>query len=452
MVHRREILQIGCSSFFGLGLSGVLGRQALAAAGKAAGAKSVVLAFLSGGGSHIDMFDPKPDSPETKGEFGVIATKLPGVYFGDRMPLLAARADKFAIVRSMSHKDNRHLSGSHNALTGAVQPFRGTSNLAKNLNRDDWPCYGSTVSYLRPRADRLPSQVTLPYFLTQGAGLLWPGQHAGFLGPDHDPFILKDDPNKKDYKVSGMSLIDGVSVEQFSDRRKLLQSIDDRQAHFEAFPQGRKYTLQQELAYAVLTSSKLKTALDINAEPAAIRDRYYHHQYGQTLLLARRLVQLEMPVIQCNMGGVQTWDTHVDHFPRLKNYLPMLDRALSTFLDDLQERGLLDQTLVICVGEFGRTPKISPLAPDKVPGRHHWAPVYSALFAGAGVKGGQIIGRSDNIGGHPVTAPFHPNDMGATIYQALGIDPASMIPDQLNRPRHVSRGEVMDALYTGAPT
>ena len=195
MLNRREILQVGASSFFGMSLTGVLQRQAMAA-GKTARAKSVLLVFLPGGGSHLDMFDPKPLAPEIKGEFGTIATTLPGIHFSDKMPQLAARTGKLAIVRSMAHGDNRHLSGSHNALTGALQPFRGNSNQDKSLNRNDWPSYGSVVSLLRPRADRLPNQITLPNPLIEGT-LIWPGQHAGFLDPRFDPFVLNDDPSKK---------------------------------------------------------------------------------------------------------------------------------------------------------------------------------------------------------------------------------------------------------------
>ncbi len=450
MFQRREILQVGCSSFLGLSLSHVLKQQA-AAVETTSRAKSVVLIFLTGGGSHIDMFDPKPEASETKGEFDPIPTSLPGVYFSDKLPGLAERAGELAVVRSMAHGDNRHLSGSHNALTGSVQVFRGDSNQAKSLDRADWPSYGSAVSYLRPRSDRLPSQVTLPNPLIEGV-LVWPGQHAGFLGPAYDPFVLKDDPNHKDYKVRSLSLIDGLSVSQLNDRRKLLQSIEQAEAGVNASRQGRKYTSQQELAFSMLTSSNLKTALDINAEPPEMRDRYGRHPYGQTLLLARRLVELEMPVIQCNMGRVQTWDTHVDHFPRLRTMLPALDTGFSAFLDDLKERGLLDQTLIICVGEFGRTPQISPLAGQKVPGRHHWAPAYTAVFAGAGIRPGQVIGKTDPIGAYPVTAPFHPNDVGATIYDVLGIDPHTTIPDRLGRPRPLNEGKVMDVLYSGVPT
>jgi hypothetical protein len=450
MLRRRELLQVGCSSFFGLGLPSLLQQQAQAASANAR-VKSVVLVFLPGGGSHIDMFDPKPEASDVKGEFGVIDTAISGVQFSDKMPGMATRATKLAIVRSMRHGDNRHLSGTHNALTGSVQPVRGTSNQAKSLNRADWPSYGSAVSYIRPRADRLPSQITVPNPLIEGV-LVWPAQHAGFLGPKYDPFVLKDDPNGKNYKVNGLSLIEGLDASRMSGRRKLLQNIGRGPASVEESPQGRKYAEQQEVAFSMLTSSRLKSALDINVEPAKVRDRYGRHKYGQTLLLARRLVEMELPVIQANMGHVQMWDTHVNHFPRLKTMLPALDAGVSALIDDLSTRGLLDQTLIICVGEFGRTPRISPLAGQKVPGRHHWASGYTAVFAGGGVRGGQVIGQSDKIGGHPITTPFHPNDMGATIYTALGIDPSAMIPDRTGRPMHLNQGKVIEPLYSGKPT
>jgi hypothetical protein len=449
MFHRRELLQVGCSSFLGLGLSGALSQQACAAR-DAGRAKSVVLIFLTGGGSHIDMFDPKPEASEVKGEFDPIPTTLPGVNFSGTLHGLAKRADKLAIVRSMAHGDNRHLSGSHNALTGSVQSFRGSSNEDKSLNRADWPSYGAAVSYLRPRADGLPSQITLPNPLIEGV-LVWPGQHAGFLGAKHDPFIVNGDPEADTFKPEALSLIEGLSIRRLEDRRRLLDDLGRGQEALNASRQGRKYTDEQERAFSMLTSSKLTKALDISSESQQTRERYGKgHKYGQTLLLARKLVELEMPIIQCNMGRVQTWDTHVNHFPKLKEHLPHVDKGVSAFLDDLDERGLLDQTLVICVGEFGRTPTISPLAGQTVPGRHHWAQAYTAVFAGAGVRGGQVIGATDRIGGYPVTTPFHPNDMGATIYTALGIDPHATIPDRLDRPRHLNQGQVMDVLYTGA--
>jgi hypothetical protein len=452
MFHRRELLQLGCSSYLGLSLSGVLGQQSVAdgkqrkrAANQRA--KSVVLVFLTGGGSHIDMFDPKPDSPEVKGEFGVIPTAIPGVLFGELMPEMARRADQLAIVRSMSHGDNRHLSGSHNTLTGNVQTFRGDSNQDKSLNRGDYPCYGSAINYLRPRADGLPGHVTLPHPLVEGA-LVWPGQHAGFLGSKYDPFQLKDDPNREGFKVKGLSLIDGLTSGRLENRWNLLREPRPIEDSLGESPGGRRFASQQDAAYSMLTSSRLAQAFEVDRETPETRERFGRTRMGQTLLLARRLVEAEVPVIQCNMGIVQSWDTHVQHFPRLKDkLLPPVDQGVSALLDDLTDRGLLDQTMIIVVGEFGRTPSISPLAGQTVPGRHHWAHAYTAVFAGGGVQGGQVIGRTDDIGGHPVTVPWHPNDLGATVYSSLGIDPASEIHDRLGRPYPLNRGKVIDSLF-----
>ncbi len=446
MWDRREVLQAGCSSFLGLTLPTLLQKRAVAALTERR-AKSVVLVFLSGGGSHIDMFDPKPDSPETKGEFAPIATRVPGVQFTEMMPEMAARADRFTVVRSMSHTDNRHLSGSHNTLTGAVQPFRGNSNQDKSLNRADWPCYGAALDALRPPPSGSPSHVTIPVPLIEGV-LVWPGQHAGFLGSKFDPFQVNSDPNNKGFAVEGLSLTEGLSVERFQRRQQLLESANQREAFLEESKLGQQFADNHESAFSLLTSSKLATAFDIKQEPDDVRERYGRNRMGQTLLLARRLVEAEVPVVQCNMGHVQIWDTHVNHFPRLKNdLLPPLDRGVSMLLDDLTDRGLIDQTLVIVVGEFGRTPRISPLANQAVPGRHHWAPAYSAVFAGAGVRGGQVIGRTDEIGAYPLTKTYHPNDLGATVYHCLGIGPDAEVPDRLGRAMRLNQGKVMDVLF-----
>jgi len=451
MFHRRELLQAGCSSFFGLGLTGLLERRAaLAAEGNAQThrARSVVLVFLTGGGSHIDMFDPKPDSPEVKGEFSPIETRIPGVQFGELMSGMADRADLLSVVRSMAHGDNRHLSGTHHTLTGTVQPFRGDSNQDKSLNRADWPCYGSAIDSLRPSTGGLPSHVTLPHPLIEGS-LVWPAQHAGFLGNQYDPFVLKDDPNQKDFKVHGLSLIDGLSPARLQQRRELLEQAVRTEEELEKSVSGRRLSNQFNTAYSMLTSGRLKKAFQVSEESDEVRERYGRCRRGQTLLLARRMVEAAVPVVQCNMGIVQSWDTHVNHFPRLKNeLLPQTDRGVSALLDDLSDRGLLDSTLVIVVGEFGRTPTISPLPNQKVPGRHHWAHGYTAVFAGAGVRGGQVIGKTDQTGSYPVTVPWSPSDIGATVYSSLGIEPISEIHDRSGRPYRLNQGRVMDVLYS----
>ena len=442
---RREAIQIGCSSVLGLGLPALLRGAAV----ERRRAKSVVLVFLTGGASHIDTFDPKPDATDIRGEFKPINTSITGVQFTEHLPRLAKRADRLAIVRSMAHRDNRHLSGTHNTLTGAVQPFRGNSNEDKELDRRDWPCYGSAVAHLHSQQNGIPSQVTLPNPLIEGP-LTWPGQHAGFLGAKFDPLIVSNDPNRADFQVRGLTLRDELSVARLENRRSLLQRINRLNASIDRMARARQLADEQNAAYNLLTSPKLASAFDIQQEPDKERDRYGRNTLGQTLMLARRLVEIEVPVIQCNMGIVQSWDTHSDNFPRLKErLLPGLDQGASALLDDLQDRGLFDQTLVIIVGEFGRTPRISTLPNAATVGRDHWAWCYSALLAGAGVLGGQVIGKSDRIGAYPLSTPYHPNDLGATIYQTLGLDTSTEVHDQLGRPLRLNQGTVMDVLYGG---
>ena len=447
------MLQVGCSSLLGLTLPNLLPRSA-AEAGyadkKAARAKSVVLVFLTGGGSHIDTFDPKPESIDVRGEFKTIETRVPGIHFTEHVPQLADRVDRLAVVRSMAHKDNRHLSGTHNTLTGSEQPFRGDANEDKMLNRGDWPAYGSAVGFLRPNSAGLPTQVTVPKPLIEG-NLIWPGQHAGFLGAKQDPFRINGDPNGSNFRVSGLHLPDGLSVERLEGRRDLLRQLRSTPDRLDRWASIQEFSRQQETAYAMLTSSKFSKAFQINQEPDEVRDRYGRNSMGQSLLLARRLVECEVPVVQCNMGRVQTWDNHTDIFPRLRDkLLPQLDQGVSALLDDLEATGLLDQTLVIVVGEFGRTPKISQLNGKGIVGRGHWASAYTALFAGAGVQGGQVIGETDRIGAYPLTPPFHPNDLGATVYDSLGVDPATVIHDSNDRPIRLNRGKVMRQLFGSA--
>jgi hypothetical protein len=350
------------------------------------------------------------------------------------------------VVRSFSHTEYNHLPGTHRLLTGSPMPSQRGSDLDNVLSRRDWPCYAAGLSALRPRADGVPSGVTLPNPLIEGP-LTWPGQHAGFLGPRHDPWQLNQDPNAPDFRVDSVRLPDGFGVERLRQRRALLGQLDRARRDAE----GNPLAPHQQRAFDLLTSGKVAQAFALDREPDALRDRYGRHRFGQSLLLARRLVEAGVPVIQANMGIVQTWDTHANHFPRLKGeLLPALDQGLSALFDDLAARGLLGETLVVVAGEFGRTPKISLLPPNTVPGRDHWAAVYSGLFAGAGVRGGQVIGRSDKKGAFPTTTPYTPADVGATVYAALGVDPGSEIRDVQNRPVRLNAGQVMRPLYSGA--
>ncbi len=405
--------------------------------------KSVLIVFLTGACSHHDTFDMKPEAPaEIRGEFQPIATSVPGIQICEHLPLLAARAHKYALVRSMSHGDNNHLMSTHHVLTGAFQPGAFFDKVA---SRDDWPSYAGGCAYLRPRSDGIPSGVNLPTFLMEGP-LTWPGQHAGFLGPKYDQWQITGDPNDKNFKVDALTLPQGVDVPRLDKRRELLDSLNSQQRHLADIAQSQKLSNEQQLAFSILTSSRFAEAFRLEHETDAVRDRYGRHTTGQSLLLARRLVQAGVPVVQTNIGRVQNWDHHAAIFTTLKGrMLSPLDQGVSALLDDLDSHGILNDTLVIMLGEFGRTPKINAAA-----GRDHWGPCFFAMFAGAGVQGGQVIGRSDDIGAYPVTPKFSPDDLGATVYQTLGIDPESELRDRLNRPVRLNQGRVMSQLFTGA--
>jgi hypothetical protein len=453
-VNRREFLQVGYSGLLGIGLSSILAGRASAqpvanatrlAEGRSA--KSVIIVFLTGAPSHLDTFDMKPDAPaEIRGEFRPIATRTPGLIVGEHLPRLAARSDKYAVVRSLSHRENNHLVATHHVLTGHQQPGAFFDKIA---SRDDWPSYSSTLDYLRPRNDGVPSGVNLPTFLMEGP-LVWPGQHAGFLGPRHDPWQVSRDPNRPDFGMDSLRPAAGIDVTRLGDRRALLQEVDNQQAQLARSAEGRRLSDQQRLAFSILESGRIARAFQMDQEPTAVRERYGRHAFGQSLLLARRLVQAGVPVVQANMGNVQNWDTHGDNFGALKNrLLPPLDQGVSALLDDLEASGMLDDTLVMMLGEFGRTPRIFATGAGALPGRDHWAPCFFGVFAGAGVRGGHLIGRSDRIGAYPATTPYSPDDIGATVYHVLGVNPASEVRDRQNRPVNLNRGEVIQALWTG---
>ncbi len=448
-VTRRELLQVGYSGLFGLGLPGLLARQARSAEtgnGRPGRAKQVILVFLTGAASHHDTFDMKPDAPaEIRGEFRPISAATPGLFVCEHLPQLAARSHLYSVVRSLSHRDNNHLMSSHHVLTGHLQPGAFFDKVA---SRDDWPCYAAACDYLKPRHDGIPTGVNLPTFLREGP-LTWPGQHAGFLGARHDPWQIASDPNLPGFQVDGLHLPQGVDISRLESRRRLLEEVNRQRRTIDDAAESRRMSDDQQLAFSMLASSRLAQAFELEREPDAVRDRYGRHSFGQSLLLARRLAQVGVPLVQVNMGRVQNWDNHSDIFPTLKNrLLPPLDQGVASLLDDLSVLGLLDETLVLMLGEFGRTPKISN-AGSPQPGRDHWGPCFFGLFAGAGIRGGQTIGKSDAIGAYPVTMPYSPDDVGATVLSSLGVNPAAEVRDRLNRPVQLNKGQVIETLYTG---
>ncbi len=442
---RRDLLQIGYSGLLGLGMSSLI-RPSRAAASSdveiVPRAKSLIIVFCTGAISHHDTLDMKPNAPaEIRGEFNPIQTSVSGTQICEHLPMLASRAHKYALVRSLSHKDNNHLMSTHHVLTGHLQPGAFFDKVA---SRDDWPCYSSGCEYLRPRKDGIPSGVNLPTFL-MSSPLIWPGQHAGFLGPKYDPWQIVGDPNSPEFRVDALTLAQGIDSGRLEQRRSLLKTLDQKTAVAEDTAAYRM-TEDQKLAFTMLSSGKLTQAFELNREPASVRDHYGRHPFGQSLLLARRLVEAGVPIVQANMGPVQNWDSHQAIFTTLKGrLLTPLDQAVAALLDDLDASGRLEDTMVMMVGEFGRTPKI-----NKEGGRDHWGPCFTGLFAGAGVQGGKVIGQSDEIAAYPDSAAYSPDDIGATIYTALGIDPHSVVHDRINRPVHLNQGTVINALYDGS--
>jgi hypothetical protein len=441
---RREFLQVGFSAFAGLSLPGLRSMQAKAAGLKktAPRAKSMILVFLTGAPSHLDTFDMKPDAPEgIRGEFKPIATNVPGIQISEHLPFLSKQVDKLAIVRTMSHDQTNHLNATHRLLTGMPQPGAFFDKIA---SRDDYPCYSSALDYIRPRSDGVPSGVMLPTYLMEGP-LTWPGQHAGFLGPKHDPWQIKQDPNSAGFREESLRLPVGFSVERLDRRRNLLEDLSN----------GTRASIdtQRDLAFSLLLSGKVAKAFDLSKEDPRVRDRYGRHMFGQSMLLARRLVQAGVPIVQVNLGRVQLWDTHSGNFKSLKNsLLPPTDRGVSALLDDLSACGLLDETLVVVTGEFGRTPRIGQTTGNVngKDGRDHWAACFTTVFAGAGVSGGRTIGQSDKVGAYPASRAYGSPDLAATIYESLGIDPATEVRDRLGRPITLCTGRPIVPVFDGS--
>jgi uncharacterized protein (DUF1501 family) len=449
-VDRRQLLRVGAAGVLGAMLPIGAERSAAAATGSGR-AQSVLLVHLSGGPSQLDMWDPKPDAPaEIRGEFQAIETATPGVFVSEHLPRLAGQMARWSIVRTLAHVEHNHLLATHVALTGRPTPIpRGGSDLDRVESRNDFPNFAAALDAVRPRNDGLPTGVSLPNYFIEGP-LTWPGQHAGFLGPKHDPWQINHDPNDANFRIDSLSLQPGVTADRLVSRRELLDHLNQRPS-LEDQTRPTAFGEQQHLAYSLLTSARVAQAFQIGQEDAATRERYGRNKFGQSLLLARRLVQAGVPVVQAAMGIVQTWDTHVDNWGRLKNVLlPQLDRGLAALMDDLSATGLLDQTLVIVMGEFGRTPKVSTLPGQTVPGRDHWAHAYSALFAGAGVRGGQVLGQTDAIAAYPLSRSWSPADVCTTVFDALGVGHEAFLVDPLGRPNHLLNGQVIAPLYSGA--
>jgi hypothetical protein len=451
LLNRRQLLSVGAAGVVGAALP--FAGRAIASSSPGTGrAKSVLIVILSGGLSQLDTLDLKPNAPnEIRGEFSGIETVVPGISVCEHLPKLAQQMTRWSLVRSMSHLEHNHLLAMHVALTGRPTPLpRGASDLDRVESRNDFPNFASALDAIRPRNDGIPTGVSLPNYFIEGP-LTWPGQYAGFLGPKHDPWQINQDPNDPNFHIDSLSLQPGLNSSRLLSRRNLLEEMNHSRASCDGTGRTVSFAEQQDIAFSLLTSDRVARAFDIQSEEASTRDRYGRHKFGQSLLLSRRLIEAGVPIVQAAMGIVQNWDTHVDNWGRLKNsLLPPLDQGLAALMDDLTATGLLEQTLVIVMGEFGRTPKISTLAGQSVPGRDHWAHAYSALFAGGGVRGGQVIGQSDAIAAYPLSRAWSPADVCTTLFDALGVDHNAALLDPLGRSNHLMNGNIIEPLYTGA--
>ena len=440
-LSRRGLLQAGTLGVLGLGLADALQPTAAAESGKGT-AKACIVLFMWGGPSHLDTWDPKPDAmSEVRGPFRTIATTTPGLRISEHFPRLAKQAHQYALIRSMTHNDPAHLSTVHHILTGRLAPRPNSDQ--DPPSRFDSPHIGSIVAKMKPGSGPLPGFITLPWIVSHPAapGGVAPGQSGGWMGQTHDPFLVTGDPNHPQFRVGGLAETGDVSYQRLNGRHALLQHLDAKSTDTSG------YDTMQQKAFGLLSSQEAETAFDLSKEPVAMRDRYGRHTHGQCCLLARRMIEAGTKLVCVNWpnDGHTFWDTHGNNFESLKTRLmPPADQGFSALLEDLDQRGMLDETLVVWVGEFGRAPRISAASA----GREHWPRCYSAVLAGGGVRGGIVYGSSDKIGAYPADNPTSPADLVATIYTALGIPPDTTVLDRLGRQLTLTDGTPIRAILS----
>lgn len=464
---RRELLRAGSLGIFGLSLPQFFAWQQTAGANPKleggrgfASAKSVMFIFLQGGPSHLDIWDPKPDAPANiRGDFKPIKTKIPGTHISETMPMMAEQLDKCTLIRSMSYTPNglfNHTAAIYQMLTGYPPDRVSPSGQLEPPTPADFPTAGSHVSKLKPPTDPVLPFVELPRPL-QESGIIGKGGAAGFLGKAYDPYRLYQDPAKP-IQIDDLALRKEVPPERLKDRFELLKGINGSMKDLEKALKDQAIDEYYGKAFDLVLSGKARDAFDLTKEPDKVRERYGRTTFGQSLLLGRRLieagtrfVQVNWPSVANGNAEVDSWDTHAANFGPLKNlHCPKLDRSLSALLEEMHQRGLLKETLVVAIGEFGRAPRIgvstsgNSNAPD---GRDHWPYCYSAIVAGCGVAAGMQYGESDATGSSPKEKPVHPNDLLATIYYTLGIDPDMEVRNHLNQPRELVKGKIVRDLW-----
>jgi hypothetical protein len=420
-LSRRRCLQFGLGAALGAGFVDLLRLRAAArSAGPGPVAKSCILVWLDGGPTHYETFDPKPQAPaEIRGEFAAIDTSVPGVQFSEHVPKLAAMADRIAIVRSIRHDQGNHGAGNHYMMTGSPPRIPVGCGAFVSFH----PSLGSVTAHHRGHKDGLPAYFSIPSATRSGG--------PNFLGAQYAPFVVPNDPNSSRFRVRDVALPKGLEPDRFAVRRELRAQVDQLPRYTTQVAGDPIHAIDEyyRQGYDLISSTKVQAAFDIHSEDDAVRDRYGRNSFGQRALLARRLVEAGVPFITLNEGG---WDHHRDMFNSLRKRLPNVDATLTVLIEDLAQRGLLDETLIVVLGEFGRTPKI-----NKDAGRDHWSNAMSVLFAGAGVPGGTIVGATDRQGYSAVDRVLSPENFASTIYRKLGIDPDTMLYTPQGRPAHL---------------
>jgi hypothetical protein len=410
-------------------------------------AKSVIFLHQYGGPSHIDTFDMKPNAPDgIRGEFKPISSAIAGVPVCEHLPRWGAQLDRWAQVRSVHHDMKNHNPACYYSLTGKRPP---TDDIRLRDTLELYPAYGSTVAKFSKPVAGVPTFVAYPHVLRDGA--ISPGQHASFLGKQCDPYFFQGDPNSSDFALPELQLPADIDMDRLGRRRDLVKLIDEDRRLLETSAEAKGLDTLQEQALQILSSTGLRDALDLSREDSALRDAYGRTTYGQSCLLARKLVEsgVRFVTVYFSQGiggkGSEGWDTHQENFKDLRErLLPMSDQTVPTLISDLESRGLLQDTLVLWMGEFGRGPQIGDRDGK---GRGHWPDCYTVMMAGGGVRGGKIFGQSDAKGAYPAADPVGPEDIAATLYWALGIDPASEVLDTQGRPLTISSGQPIRALF-----
>ena len=435
-LNRRTMIRAGGAGLMGLSLPRLLHAERTTA--PTARVRSVIFLFQWGGPSQLDTFDMKPGAPDTvRSPYQSIATSVPGLSVCEHLPEMAQRMHHVCQIRTMTHTMKNHASAGYYALSGHAPPS-DDQRLRDSL--DLYPAYGSVVDHLAPAEHGMPTSVSYPHVIRDGT--IVPAQHASFLGKAHDPLRFQEDPNDQGFSLPELQLPTGLPVDRLARRRALQQIVDQQTKLLELSAEARGFDEYYARAISMLTSDRVRRAFDLGSEPTRVRERYGRTTYGQSCLLARRLVEAGVKFVtvyfsnsiggrKINEGG---WDTHGFDNSRMykivdKYHLPITDRTLPVLLDDLQQRGLLEDTLVVWMGEFGRTPII-----NKNASRDHWPQCYTALLAGGGVQGGSVYGKSDAHAMYPDEDPVQPEDLAATLYSLLGIDPATEIYDRNHRP------------------